>query len=275
MLAASAAFAVMVVSVRAASRSLPWAEVAAFRAAVGTLVAGAAVRLHRVPFGLWASGPAWGRSGFGALAMAGMFYAFSQPDLPLGDVATLRATAPFVVAGLGWLFLKETPGRRVALGLPVAFVGVAVMLQPRFEAGWDLALWVLAATSASAVATLFLRRLRDHPPDAVAFQFGVVATVVLGSLAVPDLAWPDGPGLGFGVLAGVAGGVGQLCLTRAYRWDHAGKVAAVSFSSVILVQVFGAIVLREWPGREQLVGSGLVIAAGLILVWPRSKTAPA
>ena len=62
-----------------------------------------------------------GRSLSGVLAMLTYFYAMSVPEVPFGDIATLRAVSPMLTAVGGFLLLGEGGGRLLPWALVLSF----------------------------------------------------------------------------------------------------------------------------------------------------------
>ncbi len=100
----------------------------------------------------------WGRAIFGTLSALCTFYALTSPRIHLADAVTLGATAPIFVALLAPAFLGEPRSRSVGLAVVIAFAGVALVLQPRFQ----------SAIGVAAIATLgaLLYCLRDDAAPA-------------------------------------------------------------------------------------------------------------
>ena len=76
---------------------------------------------------------AWQRSILGTISAAGTFYLYATPHLPIGDAATLLATAPIFVAILGVPLLGERVGPHVAFALAMGFAGIALVAHPSFS----------------------------------------------------------------------------------------------------------------------------------------------
>ena len=67
--------------------------------------------------------------------------------------------------------------------------------------------------------------------------------------------------------AGLAGGLGQILLTSAYRHAEAGLVAPFDYASMLLAVAIGYAFFAELPTRETLLGAGLIISAGILIIW--------
>ena len=111
----------------------PWPEVAAARFLVGVLLAVLLARAAASRSGSPIAGPRGaGRSSARSPALC-TFYALTSPRIHLADAVTLGATAPIFVALLAPWFLGEPRSRSVGVAVLIAFAGVALVLQPRFQ----------------------------------------------------------------------------------------------------------------------------------------------
>jgi drug/metabolite transporter (DMT)-like permease len=282
MIVANILFAVMTIAARlAANEHVPWPEIGATRALVGALVA-VGFALSRGARLVPEQGRlAWARSLFGTGAMLCTFYALGAPSFAVGDAATLFATSPLLIALLSPHMLDERPTRALGVLVLVAFVGVALVAGPRFALGGRHAAVALAGAVFSALAMIYLRRLRSggsaESPESIALHFALVSCVVLGALTVPVAAVPS-PRASFWLLTtGLAGGVAQLAMTRAYSLTEAARLGAVSYLGTVLANVGAIVFLGERATPTALVGTTLVVGAGvaLAMVAPRPSATPA
>jgi drug/metabolite transporter (DMT)-like permease len=67
--------------------------------------------------------------------------------------------------------------------------------------------------------------------------------------------------------------LGQLALTRAYRTAPTGRIGIYVYSSVIYGAIMGWLFWGEVPLWTTWVGSGFIIAAGLINIRKHPKKA--
>ncbi|RBO53632.1 EamA/RhaT family transporter [Rhodovulum sp. BSW8] len=197
--------------------------------------------------------------------------------LPLPEATAIGFAAPLLVVIFAAMFLGEKVRlfrlSAVALGL----VGVVVVLSPRLSAfGGDRmdaaeslgAIVALAGAAAAALAQVFVRKLvQTERTSAIVFWFSVTSTVL--SLFTIPLGWvvPSVWDATMLVAAGLLGGVAQICLTSAYRFAEAGLVAPFDYASMLLALVIGYFVFAEAPTPVVLTGAGLIIAAGVFIIW--------
>ncbi|NJK90052.1 MAG: DMT family transporter [Myxococcales bacterium] len=266
MLLSTTLFSLMTLCVRLASHHVPWSEVALVRALVGALIAFVVAKALGHSLAIRDRRAVWARSLFGSLANGCTFFALSAPAIAVGDVSTLRGTAPILIAFFAAVFLGERGGRRVWLSVPLAFVGVIVLVQPQLSIAGHLAAISLLGSLFNALAMLLIRYAGPtESPEAIALHFSLTTAAVMGVISIPSLVLPSGEGALWLLACGILGGLGQLSLTRAFSTEKAGRVGALSYFGIVLTQWLAAVFLDEPIAPHQLVGSLLVVLAGLVL----------
>jgi drug/metabolite transporter (DMT)-like permease len=266
MIAAQALFAAMALGARFVGRSLPWQEVAAARMAVALVLTWGIARARGRSLAIVDRKHAWLRTVFGTVAAAGSFYVYARPALPIGDAVTVINTSPIFVACLAWPLLGERVSPRVAVAIGVAFLGIVAVAQPSFHASWGVLVVGVLSALFTAFAMSWLRKMGPgESSEAIVFHYMCFATATLALATVPVWVTPDLRSAGFLLFTGVAGGLGQLTMTRAYSLDDAARVSAIGYSGVVFARLFALPVFGEVPNAVQLAGSLLVIGAGLLL----------
>src|SRR5690606_1526621 len=79
--------------------------------------------------------------------------------------------------------------------------------------------------------------------------------------------WPSAWDAAALVAAGIFGGIGQVFLTQCYRFGDASTIAPFDYTSMIWVLIASLAVFGTWPSRTMLIGTAIVIAAGLFVIW--------
>jgi drug/metabolite transporter (DMT)-like permease len=69
------------------------------------------------------------------------------------------------------------------------------------------------------------------------------------------------------VLCGILGGIGQICMTYSYRFAEPSLLAPFDYAAMVWAVTLGYFVLGEVPKPLVLAGAGVVIAAGIFIVW--------
>lgn len=273
MLAAQVLFAAMATGARASGHGIPWQEVCAARFAIGLLTVYVAARLRGQSLRIVAVRAAWLRSAFGTLSAAGTFYLYATPHLPLGDAATLLATAPIFVSVLGVPVLGEPLRAGVVAALACGFAGIALVARPSFAIAGHIVALGTSTAAASAFAFILLRRLgSSETTEAVVFHFACVGTAAMAILCIPVWRTPTASEAVALVVTGLSGGLAQIFMTRAYSLDQAARVSILGYSGMILTRAFAVPLFHEVPSAGQAIGSALVVASGVLLAlgaWRR------
>jgi drug/metabolite transporter (DMT)-like permease len=220
------------------------------------------------PFGhLW-------RGLLGTLSMGLGFAALGY--LPLPEVTAISYTTPLLTVIFAAMFLDERVRLFRTATVAMGLVGVLIVLAPRLtldggelgHAGAFGAMLVLTSAVFAALAQVFVRKLvQTEATSVIVFWFSVTATVL--SLATLPFGWVvPRPGEAAALIAaGLLGGIGQILLTSAYREADASLIAPFDYASMLFAIAIGYAVFGEVPTAQVLVGAGIVIAAGLAIVW--------
>lgn len=210
----------------------------------------------------------------GVSAMACGFYGLTR--LPLPDAIALGYTQPLVMVVLAALLLGETIRIYRWSAVLVGFVGVLIISWPLltiFDGGvWQNSqtMGVLAALISAilaALAMVLVRRLvvTEKTPTIVLY-FSLSATLL--SLATIPFGWVslDQGSLLLLCSAGVLGGMAQILLTQSYRYAEVSTIAPFEYTSIILAIVIGYFVFGDVPQWSMLIGTAIVIAAGIFII---------
>ncbi len=147
----------------------------------------------------------------------------------------------------------------------------------------DLGDWLgLASGLLWAIATTGINARADTGPGESAFVFALGATVGAAVLApalepVPTvpveavaaaLAWALAGG-------GLWWGASMVCLMWAATRLEPARVGILLMGEVLIGTVSAALIAGEHLGALEMVGGALVLAAGVLEVWPVRRPAPA
>ena len=206
------------------------------------------------------------RAFLGAAAAFCAWHAFAR--LPLADTYAIIFAAPLLVTALSALVLKEEVGWRRWTAAGVGFLGVVVMVDPRFEV---LGLGHLLAAAAACLSSLSFIMLRVIGPGeksaAVLFMPNLVLGLAVLPLAVMGWVAPTLPEFGLLALAGLLMGSAQASLVFATREAPAVVVAPFQYTQMLWAVLFGAVLFGNQPTSNLLAGLAVVVASGLYTLW--------
>lgn len=273
-------FMAMASLVKAASAEVPPGQAVFFRSffALPVIVGWLAIR-HELRHG-WKTVNPMGHFWRGLVGVTAMGLGFAGLGLlPLPEVTAIGYAAPLLVVIFAAMFLGEDVRAFRLSAVALGMVGVLIVLSPRLSVGASLntsetlgAVVVLMGAVMAALAQVFVRKLvATETTAAIVFWFTVTSSV----LALFTLPWgwvmPSWPVALMLVTAGLLGGVGQIFLTSSYRYADASLVAPFDYTSMLLALVIGYFIFDEVPTGTMLIGAGIVIAAGVLIIWRERK----
>ncbi|HUI95589.1 MAG TPA: DMT family transporter [Xanthobacteraceae bacterium] len=270
-------FALMSVLVRWLGDRVPLGQVVFFRSAFAILPVAliyawrgellTAVRTER-PLG---------HLGRGMISVAGMFLNFAAlARLPLADANALSFAAPLITVALAALILKEQVRVYRWSAVAIGFIGVLVMLWPYLDIGHVTAsasatvgaACALTAAFTNAGSVIQTRRLTaSETTSSIVFYFSLIC-MLFGAVTLP-FAWhtPSLGELAALVSVGIIGGLSHIFLTESYRYASASTVAPFDYVAMLWAFLFGYAFFGEVPTAYVFVGSAIVAASGLFVIW--------
>jgi len=195
--------------------------------------------------------------------------------LPLADITAFGFVAPIFAVVLAAGFLKERVGAFRWGAVLAAFLGVIVMLEPQgglggvgasaFSTGASLA---LAGSLLTAVVVIFIRQMSaTERSETIVFYF-MITCAAAGAVTLvwqhATLTWSQAAWL---VCSGIFGGIGQICMTYSYRYAEPSLLAPFDYVAMVWAAALGYLIFAEIPQPLVMIGAGVVVAAGLFIVW--------
>ncbi|TCS60404.1 DMT family transporter [Primorskyibacter sedentarius] len=204
------------------------------------------------------------------ITMMSAFYAFSV--LPLAQTYAILFASPLLITLLAIPMLGERVGLHRGAAVILGLAGVFIVLQPGSS---ELSLGHLAALSAaifSALASIIVRKIGREERSVVLMLYPLAANfIVMGSLL--SFVYQPMPLLhlgGIGVIS-LFGFVAGLFLIAAYKNGEAAIVAPMQYSQIIWATVYGFLLFNESIDRATIVGTSVIIASGLYIVFRESR----
>jgi len=199
--------------------------------------------------------------------LAGFIYALAR--LSMSDAYSLFMCAPLLVTALAVPLLGEKVRAPQWIAIAVGLAGALVMLRPTgagFASAGGFA--ALIAAVAYALAVLTVRKLaRTDTTESMVFTFTVLLALGAGVLAVPgwvSVEWARDGWLIAGL--GLTGAIGQHFITEAFRHAPASTIAPFEYTAMVWAIAIDFAVWQVLPGALTLVGSAIVIGAGVYLI---------
>lgn len=207
-----------------------------------------------------------------AFAMPVLFFGIGS--LPLANSMAIYFSGTLFLVGLSYPILREKPTLIQWVAVAVGFLGVLIVAKP--DAGvfhWG-AVFVALGACAESTSNLYGRLLTNTHNGYVLTFLGSLLPALILLIPLPFF-WvtPVGNDWIKLIMLGIGGGVGQLCITFAYRYASAGTIAPLIYSAILWSILLDVVLYGLWPTISLLIGCGIIIAAGLIIVFSERRRA--
>ena len=207
--------------------------------------------------------------------VSGMFLNFAGlTRIPLADATAIGYAMPLFTVILAAMFLGEVVRFWRWCAVFVGLIGVLVMLSPHLGRGsgdaemfWG-AIYCLTAAFLFGVALTQIRHMTaTESTGSLVFYYSMIAAII--SLVTIYWGWvlPTRGDLAALSMLGVLGGMAQILMTESFRHASAAALAPFAYTSMIWAVGIGYFWFGEVPEMIVLVGTMIVIGAGLFVIW--------
>ncbi|KNY18642.1 MULTISPECIES: DMT family transporter [unclassified Shinella] len=192
----------------------------------------------------------------------------------LAHSQAILASGPIFVALLSMPLLGERVGWRRWTAIGIGLCGVLIILNPAgsaFDMGVLLPLISALMFAVYVIATRLVSR--EDTASTSFFYTGVVGAVAI-SLVGPFF-WTNltpGDWLWMGLLC-ITGMSSHYFLIRAYDLLDAAAVQPLTYLQVVLAAIIGVSVFGETLNLNMVLGSAIVVGAGIFTIWRESVVA--
>jgi drug/metabolite transporter (DMT)-like permease len=192
----------------------------------------------------------------------------------LAHSQAILASGPIFVALLSMPLLGERVGWRRWTAIGIGLCGVLVIVNPAGSSFDISVLLPLLAALMFAVYVIATRLVsRDDAASTSFFYIGVVgaaAISLVGPFFWTNLAPADWFWMGLLCITGMSS---HYFLIRAYDLLDASAVQPLTYLQVVLAAIIGVSVFGETLNLNMVVGSAIVVAAGIFTIWRESVVA--
>lgn len=197
--------------------------------------------------------------------LAALFFLTALYNMPLANATAILQAAPLMVTLAGALLFGEAIGIWRMSAILIGFVGVLLIVQPGGEGFTSYSIWALAAVLAVVARDVLTRKMSGALPSltvATVTGFSVGAAAGIAALFEPWAPVSAGNALALGGSV-VAILFAYTLSVTAVRVGDMGFVAPFRYTGLLWALVLGLLAFGDFPGPLTLIGSAIVIAAGL------------
>jgi len=205
-------------------------------------------------------------------AVSQTFTVIAVSLMPLAGAVAISFSAPLWAALLSILWLKERAGAVRWCVLLTGFSGVLIVTHPGADAFQIGALFALANAVMYGSVTVAVRGMTatESPNTLLMWQMTTMA-VCHSFLLLFGFKWPTAADAVMLAVGGVANAAAQYAWTRALLLAPASAVSPFYYLMLVWAMVFGFIIWGDVPTLGLAIGSAIVVASGLFLLWHESQ----
>ncbi len=195
--------------------------------------------------------------------------------MPLAEAIAIAFTSPMITALLGAVLLKERTSAATWIASIVALGGVLLILRPNVaELGWVALLPLGAAVSMAlmmignrAVAGAGSPLLMQFLVASIAVPFVVGAAFVghVSGVEVLAVGLPDWTIIARCAIVAAMASTAHWLIFMGTTRASAAEIAPMTYVQLLVAMILGIIFFGDWPDLTSLVGSAIIIGAGLFL----------
>lgn len=266
---AMAAFIANDIFVKLASSALPLGEIMFVRG----LLACALLLVWAVWSGAWSKWRltlSWLNAWRSVGEISGtVFYLIALFNMKIANVNAIMQTIPLALTAGAALFLKEPIGWRRWIATLVGFAGVLLVVQPGGANFNTYSVFTLASVFCIVLRDLVTRVMGGELPTVLIALSSAVVVCAAGAVLFPFETWTWPTLATWANLTGSA-----VMLVTAYVAVvvamRSGDVAVVSpfrYTVIVWAVLAGYLVWGELPDRLAVVGTAIIVAAGLYTLY--------
>ena len=208
-------------------------------------------------------------------ATAQTFLMLAFATMPLASAMAINFSSPLFATLLSALLLREAIGLARAMALLAGFCGVLIVTAPGADTFQIGALFAIAnAVLYGCIATTVRGLSATETADTLVMYQMVALTILFTPLLLFGFTAPtlyDGIAM---MLTGAGNAIGQYWWTRAISLAPTSAVTPFYYFALVWSMVLGFLVWGDVPNLGLIIGSAIVVASGLFLLWRETSRKP-
>ena len=200
---------------------------------------------------------------------------FSLKFIDQGQAAATFQVAPLIISLLAMLFLGERLGVKKYLGILIGFTGAIIIVQPQQFYFSAFALLPLLAATFYAIYAVLTRSLGEGDDARTTLFYTTALGAAVTCMMIP-IVWVSPSTIAeiaaIAVMVTLAS-FGHFLLIKAFQLNGASDLAPLNYFGLVFALLWGAFLFDETPAVTTLIGSVMVVGAGLFVmkVYVESK----
>ena len=214
------------------------------------------------------------RSGFLVASIASLFVSLTY--LPIAEATAIGFTGPLFITALSVPLLGERVGWHRWLAVLIGLAGVLVIVRPGGAVWhWSAGMALLGAVC-FALFQIVTRKLVTHDRHQTTLLYTSIGGVAWASLIVPFF-WttPTTGHMAMFLAVGAMGAAAHFSMLQDFARAEASLLAPFNYSKLIWVTMLGYLVFGDWPGLDTVIGSAIIVGAGLYVLYREGRRSTA
>jgi drug/metabolite transporter (DMT)-like permease len=192
--------------------------------------------------------------------------------MPLAGAIAINFSAPLWAAVVSVIWLRERAGPARWAVLMTGFCGVFIVASPGADSLQIGAMFALANAIMYGSVTVAVRGMTATESTNTLLMWQLVTVAIFHTLLLAfGFRWPTGFDAGLMIGSGVANAAAQYAWTKALMLAPTTAVSPFYYLLLIWAIGIGYLVWGDAPGPELLIGSAIVVASGLFLLWHEAR----
>lgn len=245
---------------------IPVSEIMFVRFIFGPLMIFPFLLLGKIKFKITRWSLIFWRTFFGITAMFGYMLALKLGDP--GKVSLIFQCSSLWVYVLGKLFFGDNPSIQTKYAIPIAFLGLGLVIQPQnlyIIQLPDLISFIASLLNAGVLLSLKELR-RDHGSYSILFANYTLSSIVTGLWMLPEVIIPHKLSiLGALIAMGFTGFIGNLCMTIGFKYTSASVASNLMLLLIPLMYLVGIIFFQETLDLHSIMGIVVVLASMIVI----------
>jgi drug/metabolite transporter (DMT)-like permease len=204
-----------------------------------------------------------------AIQMCFAHYCFLK--LGLIETSAIFAVGPLMVTALSIIFLNEKVGWQRLVAIAFGFIGIMIILRPGMKVFDPLSILALACALSYAVYQILTRFVSNFDTSETSFFYtGITGAIILsfvGPFFYIDVLKSDWILI---LMICFLGTSAHYFVIKAYQYSEASLLQPFNYLQLVFVSLIGMIVFNEVLEIPVLIGSLMIVFAGLFTFWRNS-----
>ncbi len=213
----------------------------------------------------------------GVLGFVAPFMFFSAlQTMGLAEATVVFFISPFIMTALSVPLFKEHVGIHRWGAIVVGFAGVLYVVQPTSEVFNPAVFLVLIGSLSYCFLMLSSRWLGTTEATFTIVFYVNFAVMVCGAIGTP-FYWVPMPLPDLGVVGIMAflSLVGNFFIVKAFTTGEVGVITPFEYTALVWAVLLGFVLFDEIPTTNVWIGSAVIAASGLYMVYRENRKKPA